>query len=119
MEKQLSPNTRTRLINRGGKKVRESRWLMEQGLGRKLLPREQVHHINGNPLDNKMDNLVVLDVKEHMNLHKALYPEIKICRYCGNEFIAKPHKRKRQKCCDKVCGHKLSTINMAKTRYGW
>lgn len=52
-----SPATRTRLIRRGGKKVREHRWLMEQELGRKLLPTEHVHHRNGNPLDNRLENL--------------------------------------------------------------
>ena len=48
---QLSPNTRARLIWRGGKKVRAHRWIMEQHLGRELAPDEHVHHKNGNPLD--------------------------------------------------------------------
>lgn len=40
----LSPHTRTRLVWRNGKKVRASRWLMEQHLGRKLAVWEHVHH---------------------------------------------------------------------------
>ena len=30
---------------------------MEEKLGRKLLPNEQVHHIDENPLNNNLDNL--------------------------------------------------------------
>lgn len=40
-----------------GKEVREHRWVMEQALGRPLLTTETVHHINGNGLDNRLENL--------------------------------------------------------------
>ena len=39
------------------KRVLEHRFVMEQKLGRKLLPKETVHHINGNKLDNTPENL--------------------------------------------------------------
>ena len=51
-----------------------SRWLVEGGpvntLGRFLIGLEpgdplQCHHINGNPLDNRKDNLVALTLEEH------------------------------------------------------
>jgi len=38
-------------------KVAEHRFIMEQHLGRRLTPREQVHHINGVRDDNRLDNL--------------------------------------------------------------
>lgn len=41
----------------GGKQVKEHRWLMEEKLGRKLLPHENVHHINGVKHDNRLANL--------------------------------------------------------------
>lgn len=52
-------------INIDGKQIREHRYIMEQFLGRKLLKNEHVHHIDGNGLNNDINNLELLTNSEH------------------------------------------------------
>jgi hypothetical protein len=43
-----------------GKKKRVHRIVMEEFLKRELEPHEHVYHINGDPYDNRIDNLVII-----------------------------------------------------------
>lgn len=52
------------------KRVYEHRWLMENKIGRKLESHEHVHHINGNPKDNRIENLQIVTSKQHGAIHK-------------------------------------------------
>jgi predicted DNA-binding protein YlxM (UPF0122 family) len=53
--------------------VAEHRYVAETVIGRYLTPDEQVHHINMDKLDNRIENLAVVANKEdHAKLHKYL-----------------------------------------------
>lgn len=61
-------------------KVRKHRWLMEQSLGRRLAATEDVHHINGNKQDNRLENLQLIDHGQHStlsNLSRAVIKKAK------------------------------------------
>ena len=65
-----------RYIRGGRKKVAEHRFVMEQHLGRKLERWEEVHHINGDTLNNQLTNLYVLDKKNHSRNHFLLFKKV-------------------------------------------
>lgn len=62
--------TKYKGIKINGKKRDYHRYLMEQKLGRMLERDEVVHHINGNTLDNNIDNLMLMPLSEHARMHQ-------------------------------------------------
>ncbi len=43
-----------------GKKNRIHRHIMEDHIGRTLESCEHVYHLNGNPIDNRIENLIII-----------------------------------------------------------
>lgn len=58
-----------RYISISGKRVLEHRYIVEQFFKIKLSKRQQVHHINHNKLDNRIENLMIMDICEHSKEH--------------------------------------------------
>ena len=52
--------------------IREHRLVMEEHLERLLEKDELVHHIDGDTLNNSIDNLMVVSDKEHRQIHSRL-----------------------------------------------
>ena len=50
--------------------IRDYRKVLENKVGRKLRPNEVAHHINGNKLDDRPENLEVRDKLKHQKEHK-------------------------------------------------
>ena len=64
------------------------RYIMENALGRKLLPEEQVHHKDENPLNNDLDNLEIKLLGEHQREHGTkYYDKTMTCPWCGESFL--------------------------------
>lgn len=51
--------------------------LMEEHIGRKLKKNEIVHHKNENKIDNRLSNLELLSISEHMILHNKIRRKLK------------------------------------------
>jgi len=68
-------------IKINGKWIREHRYIMEKHLGRKLKPNEDVHHINKNKIDNRVENLQIVQRNHH-------FGEVE-CPHCLKKFKIK------------------------------
>ena len=57
-----------------GREMAEHRYFMEQHIGRRLHIDECVHHINGNKIDNSLENLHIIPRDAHTREHRAINP---------------------------------------------
>jgi hypothetical protein len=66
-----------------GQTRRLHRLVMEEAVGRPLLASEDVHHIDGNKLNNALSNLQLLSHGHHSRTTKTVRPVILHCWRCG------------------------------------
>jgi hypothetical protein len=74
-------------------------YIAEHFSGKPLEPNEVVHHLDLNPLNNKIENLLIIDRGQHNRLHKWLEKQgivrqsyeysssVKECVKCKKEFL--------------------------------
>lgn len=84
-----------------GENQKQHRWIMERILKRKLNIKEHVHHINGIKIDNRPENLEIMNHSDHSSYHGRLSGEkrkngrIFSCIDCGKKrYIGKAHALK-------------------------
>jgi hypothetical protein len=73
-------------VSPSGRWPLKHRWVMEQHLGRKLERHEVVHHIDGNTLNNNLENLKVMSDIDHKQFHLVISTWTKkydSCIVCG------------------------------------
>ena len=63
--------TKYRRIKINNKYIAEHRYVMGQSIGRKLKRNEIVHHLNGNGLNNRIENLEIISQIKHNKIHRT------------------------------------------------
>lgn len=87
---------------------------------------QEIHHKDGNKLNNMRHNLEITTSKEHQvhhrhllisrNISKRIYSDEGICKRCGEKFVKHPSHRGRQICCSKYCAIMLAAKRSKEVR---
>ena len=90
--------------------VYEHVYFVEKELGRQLLPGEEVHHLDMNRLNNRLENLIVISESQHTKLHAFL-------RRCGfDKKLSNEHRMNSEKT-NPVCENCGLTLQYKQIRF--
>ena len=81
----------------GGRYVYEHRLFVEQKIGRLLVKGEVVDHIDGNKLNNGIENLQILNPISHREKHYTYKGDNVFCGICEKQWRVRPHLLKVRK----------------------
>lgn len=107
-----------------GKRILEHRYIMEKYLGRKLTEKERIHHINGNKIDNRIENLELTNSnsqhlkKYHADTWKRRKINGELTPDAIHNIIDRYNLPKGTyiKC---FCGNDIKSRNLCHTHYQW
>jgi hypothetical protein len=86
-----------------GREVRVHRQVMEILVGRPLERHEDVHHVDGNGLNNEPSNLQLLTHGGHTRVTSQRYPLVRFCCWCGRPFTRTGRPQGTYACCSISC----------------
>lgn len=120
----IGKDGRYRIYVRNNKFMSYPKYLMEQHLGRKIEEPETVHHIDGNFANNNIENLEIINRRDHAKQDAIRRkPVFKNCVWCDKFFklsiwqVANYNRRKKTAgpfCCRKCSGKYGKAIQLNK-----
>ena len=108
-------------VQHNGKTTRLHRATFEKVLDAPLPNNMCVHHIDGNPQNNRIDNLAACTHRGHQQLHalqqgKQIHPVNRRCEQCKKPFTPPRNKRDTAKFCSRTCAQEHTKEQAEKTR---
>lgn len=103
------------VVNKKKTTISYPKYLMELNLNRYLSEEETIQHLDGNPLNNDLSNLTILNRSEHSKTDAIRVNDVILtCQWCNKNFLVKGSKlrqrlrsdRNSNSFCSKQCSGK-------------